>query len=192
MRNHDHDAVEMTLPVAIDARIAGLIRHCWRLGLETTYCCQGDDRQPEGAHPLSGRYTAALAYISFRARWQAILFIGAAGPHAWSRKYRRYDEPYRWTLDIGAVVRFPAADIRGAEDAMSRVGALLPERVGAPDGADDAHRARVGAGTGSPDALPCAPRTCPVCRVPVAGRRRDARYCGRRCQLLARDRRSRP
>jgi hypothetical protein len=171
-----HPAVKLRPPnpdprVEIDAGIAGLIRECWRLGLQTRYCCQGDaDRE---------------AYIMFTAAWQAILFAGAAGPVAWAeRTYRHRDketpprEPWRWSWWRwslqGDTVRFPARDIPRAEKQLRCYGALIP--------------ARIGAAIKPSDSLQSAPRLCPTCNGIVLARQRDAQYCSRRCQLAARRR----
>jgi hypothetical protein len=174
----DHPAVKIMPPdpdprVEIDVRMVGLILECWRLGLATRFCCQGDPHLE--------------AYITFGAPWQALLFAAAAGPMAWdTRTHRRRErenppgEPWRWswwrwTLE-GATVRFPTRDIPRAEKQLRCYGALLP--------------ARIGADTAPTDPRLSAPRTCPTCGGIVLARRRDARFCSRRCQLAARRRRS--
>jgi hypothetical protein len=173
----DHQTVRLIPPdpdpgVAIDVGIAPLIHQCWRLGLHTNNCCEGDNSHD--------------AYISFRERWQAELFAAAAGPFAWNdRVQRRRDREsagrpeawrwswWRWRLE-GATVRFPHRDIGRAEDTLRARGSL---------------GVRVGAHIENQNSrLSAPPRLCPICGEVVLARRRDARYCSRRCQLAARHR----
>src|SRR5262249_50499605 len=82
--------------VGIDEKIAGLLRQCWRLGLGTRFCCQGDNPPEE--------WGESRAYITFQDWRQALLFAAAAGPMAWSerahgqrdRESRSCPEPWRW------------------------------------------------------------------------------------------------
>lgn len=196
---HDH--------ADIDQGIAPLIDHLWRLGFRTRYCCQGDADQ-DGYHVPGGEY-GTRAYITFGSMCEAALFVALAGPSSWddrTHRQRHAEDPKgteRWTWDWrleGDVVRFPARDITRATRQLAqarwrldRFGALLATRhplPGAPDRHDPDPMERVGAPQQESDALPAAPQTCPTCGTVVLSRRSDARYCSRRCQLRARDRRA--
>jgi hypothetical protein len=161
--------------IEIDAGIAGLIRECWRLGLKTRYCCQGDATADDAT---------GLAYIAFADLRSAALFAALAGPMSWSerthkirdRETHHRREPWRWAwwqwaLDQLGCVRFPSRDIPRAEAALASVGV------------------RIGSDRVPSDPILSAPeRRCPICTLPVTARRRDATYCSRRCRLAARRR----
>jgi hypothetical protein len=114
----------------------------------------------------------------------ATWFAAAAGPMAWDDKQHRqrdretpgHREPWRWSWWQwrlwGDTVYFPTRDIDRAEATLRRLGSTGLERIGAATGESEAHLS--------------APRLCPVCGRGVVGRRADARYCSRRCQLASR------
>jgi hypothetical protein len=187
----------------IDQSIAHLIEHLWRLGFVTRYCCEGDgddDGRDDGN-------TMRSAYIAFGSWADAALFASWAGPLSWDRKTHRQrhaENPHgteRWTWDWkidGPVVRFPTRDIprviiqlSQARWRLDRVGALLARRSPPPNAPAELASdpvVRIGALESQSDAHQSAPKLCPLCESPVLSRRRDARYCSRRCQLRARDR----
>ena len=194
-----HASTPLTLPArmrpttaAIDARLVPLVARLWRLGYVPTHCCQGDGDE-------SGR--AALAYISFRSLVEAALFVAQAGPVAWDPKTHRQrhaENPQgteRWTWDWhveGAVVRFPTRDIGRATAAINRRGARLEALVGAvsaspiprlpaPPACPQCGMELMGAFCELTVAHRPAPLTCPTCGGVVLSRRKDARYCSRKC-----------
>lgn len=183
-----HETRSMRLPVRmrpstvdIDKRIAPLVHELWRLGFATKYCCEGDDPVAMVHKVNQGRgRTPDLAYIMFGDWVEASLFASLAGPPAWDKKthFQREREqnsrPWDWHVEAYSV-RFPTRDIERATDALKRyawrLGALLGSRT--HDG----------------EPLRSAPRiVCPTCGRVVMSRRKDARYCSRRCQLAARNR----
>ncbi|HUE74570.1 MAG TPA: hypothetical protein VMP01_27125 [Pirellulaceae bacterium] len=186
-----HKSVRLTPPdpkVDIDAEIAGLVKQCWRLGLITTHCCQGDADYQGQTGPGGGRLE--LAYVSFGDAVSALIFAAAAGPMAWSyethrkRDRERSELAKRWSWDwhidfgaYGAAVRFPSRDIQRAEASLRRYGGPLVRASERVQAGQEAHRS--------------AP-TCPTCGGLVISRRRDAKYCSRRCQLRARERGNKP
>jgi hypothetical protein len=202
-----HTETQVKLPervrpthAGIDERLVPLITRLWQLGYVTLYCCQGGDTVP--------------AYIAFRTCVEAALFLALAGPAAWTPKERRRRraEPgvaggasgeCDWEMEAGNgihVVRFPARDIPLATTHLVREGVRLEALIGAlsetplprlsaPPECPRCRTELIGALIPSPDAHHSAPRTCPTCGGVVPSRRRDARYCSRRCQLAARDRR---
>jgi ribosomal protein S27AE len=202
---NEHKTVPLTLPPAmrptraeIDERMAPLIRRLWQLGYVTTYCCQGDMDEDSAAHE---------AYIVFRSRIEAALFVALAGPMAWDRKthgLRDRERPSgrdRWTWDWRLerdTVRFPSRDIGRALAAL-RLSASLAALIGAVSDAPvpllcalavcpRCAYEQIPATTAPPEAHRRAPRICPTCGGVVMARRKDARYCSRRCQLAARHR----
>jgi hypothetical protein len=191
--NWGHKATAKRVPVRmrrsiarIDDRMAPLIGHLWRLGFTTNFCCEGE----------VGDDAMNQAYISFGSGVEACLFASLAGPLAWNDKTHRQRNREQasgtehwsgaWHLEYGyATVRFPARDIHRAAAQLDklrwRVGDLLRvlsmERLGSPSTMSGPRQS--------------APRTCPTCGGILLSRRKDARYCSRRCQLAARDRRQR-
>src|SRR5262249_21657217 len=109
----DHPTVKLRPPnpdprVEINAGIAGLIQECWRLGLQTRYCCQGDHR--------------CEAYIMFTSPWPAILFTGAAAPAAWSaRAHGRRDPEVPPAERAFADWLYPYNWVRPAKESVTRV-----------------------------------------------------------------------
>jgi hypothetical protein len=188
----------------IDARMAPLIRLLWQRGFVTRYCCQGDTR--EGDSQLQ-------AYIKFRSALEAALFAALAGPLAWDSRAHRGREgelpggSLRWTWDWhleGDTVRFPSRDLPRATAAFLRGGRALTALIGAVLEApipflpalQDCPRCgweQIQSPAAPAEPLPSAPgRQCPSCSGLVLERRKDARYCSRRCQLAARNRSEKP
>jgi hypothetical protein len=183
----------------IDERIAPLIQRLWRLGYVTHYCCQGDARQDH----------VDQAYITFRSVLEACLFVAQAGPLAWDHRTHRQREAelpgssQRWTWDWrleGDIVRFPARDIARATATLIRTGKPLVALIGAvseapvpllpaPPQCERCGWEPMPCPSGAAEPRLSAPRPrCPTCGGLILARRRDARYCSRRCQLAARDR----
>jgi hypothetical protein len=189
-----HRTVTVPLPRAmrrptadIDELLGPIIRECWRLGLQTAYSCQGTFLTD--AAPSKG-LTAQLAYISFESRLHAMLFVGLSGPSTWTyREYaaRRTEIPRavawsggveHWALE-GGVVRFPTCDIPRIHRHLKTCSWTVADLLGAA-------LARVDPSQAAPH------RICAGCGGPIPrGKRRDAKYCERPCQLAARDRRVR-
>jgi len=186
------------LMVEIDAGIAGLVQQCWRVGLDTRFSCQGDDRPIIDDDYINasrrwepGHAVAGQAYIAFGSLLDAALFIGAAGPTAWTprdHRQRHAERPpgterwtWDWTLDALALdtVRFPARDIPRAERALARVRWTVTALI---------------AGRGQADSQRVVQyRACRSCGTLISPRlRRDAIYCSRHCQLRARQQRPSP
>jgi hypothetical protein len=172
----------------IDVAITPLIEELWRLGFTTRYCCQGDDT---AAAPGRAGWQH-LAYITFGSLVEAHLFAALAGPFAWDRRTHRRrhserpDRTDRWTWDWTVeanTVRFPARDIPRATAALSKYRWRLRDVL--------APLAAAGAVPATAEGRP-PPKTCPACGGVVLSRRKDARYCSRRCQLAGRDRRRPP
>jgi hypothetical protein len=196
-----HEQVPQKLPrrmrestVGIDKALVPIITGLWRKGWRTRYCCQGDE-VPAGEQP---RYEH-LAYITFYTAAEAALFVAFAGYHRPQRS-RRYMgwEPQGWMFDCDTV-RFPVSDLERIREAVQQlprlealIGAvsatLIPLRAAPPECPRCGwEQIREVAETTIP--LRAAPRTCPTCGGVVMSRRKDARYCSRRCQQAARDRR---
>jgi hypothetical protein len=201
-----HKEVPLEMPRAMHVTTAGidealvpLITHLWQLGFVTRFCCQGDP----------GNDPARRAYIRFRSRLEAGMFTALAGPMAWDARVHRaraLKNPAgidRWTWDwqlAGDTVRFPARDVPRAMEALARNGVPLAALIAAvsrepapavPAPSPQTSEERIGALNEPPEAHRSAPRTCPTCGAVIMGKRKDARFCNRRCQLKARDR-SRP
>jgi hypothetical protein len=186
----------------IDTQMVPLIKRLWQLGYTTLYCCQGN---PE-AEDWSG---TAQAYIKFGSLIEATLFAALAGPLAWDDKThrKRHDERptgterWRWDWRLeGDTVRFPARDVGRATASFQKRGHPLVALVRALGASAESLRSeqvecpecrmtRIGAFPKSADPHRPAPRTCPTCQNVILSQRKDARYCSRRCQLAARDRR---
>lgn len=175
-----------TKSAQIDEKIAGLVELCWRLGLRTQYCCEGDPTPPEAFAPKSGKYGRGLAYITFSSSLEAMVFTATAGPVAWDWKvYQQHQRIPAWAQQYvhwvrqGNTVRFPHEDIVFAEAALKKYNWHLKDLIGAV--------------FLDQKPLPTAPlRICPTCGglVPPS-LRKDARYCSRNCQLRGRNRRKR-
>jgi hypothetical protein len=184
----------------IDRALAPIIQMLWRRGYRTRYCCQGD--------PAMDYEGADQAYILFGTALEAALFYAYCGPARWSkaqhaqRHRERPEGSERWTWDWrleGDTVRFPHRDIARVAKAVQQIpslGALIgavsateiPLRS-APPTCPHCESDLLGAHPAAPDPHRPAPRLCPTCGGVVLSRRKDARYCSRRCQLAARDRR---
>lgn len=206
----DHPTVTLRLPkhvqettAEIDVSIRPLISRLWQLGFATKYCCQGDlDHDPS---------SAKLAYIMFRSRLEAAIFASIAGPPSWSFKMHRKrhaerpEGSERWTWDWwldDATVRFPKRDIPRALEALKSHGMRLEALIGAhlqePIPLLCAPPACPSCGVDLLRALPVpqvdrqpGQRICPACGRVVMARRKDARYCSRKCRLRNRDGRTR-
>jgi len=180
---HATTRLRLRYRIDIDQGIADLIRVCWRRGLRTRHCCQGDARDRGDGYVLHGQpgYTD-LAYIQFESALEAAVFVARAGPFAWLRKdhvlrHAEYAPSPRsnldWSLE-GDIVRFPNRDIDRASRALQRYSWTLAGFIAAADVSASAERNR-------PE------RLCQTCGESVPPwRRRDAIYCGRKCQLKAR------
>ena len=136
------------------------------------------------------------AYISFASALEALVFASLAGPPSWNRRdVERRSQAWDWQV-WGREVRFPCRDIGHATAALQRHHWRLEGLLGAALGAGSPHRSgeqglpeRTGAVDDGNLPLPSAPNRCPVCGGLRMSRRKGARYCSRRCQLAARDRR---
>jgi ribosomal protein S27AE len=192
------------MTASIDKAMAPLITALWRLGYTTQYCCQGDAADSSGTPENDA---TRQAYIMLSTRAEAALFAALAGPLAWDKKAHRQrhaerpDGSDRWTWDWhidGNTVRFPGRDLGRVTVAVQRMPKLIA-LIGALSGTQEVLRpalpecpecgfALLGALPAATKAYHPAPRTCPTCGGVVLARRKDARYCSRRCQLAARQR----
>jgi hypothetical protein len=183
----------------IDQDLVPLIQTLWRAGFTTCFCCQGEAARSGQGEPL--------AYIKFSTKVEAALFAAMAGPFHWDRRthqQRHQERPagsergsWDWLLE-GDRVRFPSRDIARVTVAAARLPRLealiqtpIPLRP-APPACPHCGLELIGALVLQADAHQAAPRRCPTCDGVVLSRRKDARYCSRRCQLAARDRRNKP
>jgi hypothetical protein len=184
----------------IDSALVPIIQMLWRRGYQTCFCCQGySETDFEGAHQ---------AYIKFGTHIEAALFYAYCGPARWTnaqhaQRHRERpggSERWRWDWRLESVtVRFPNRDIGRVAKAVEHIPSLralirpvsntampLPSPIPTCPGCGlDLLGARLAAA----DAHQPAPPRCPTCGGVVMARRKDARYCSRRCQLAARDRR---
>jgi len=199
-----HQTIGLRLPrrlrteqAQIDQQMAPLIRELWRLGFRAEFCCQGDPPVGAGMHSRAPEQGAEQpAYISFATALEALLFASLAGPPSWDRREdQRRSQAGDWQV-WGTEVRFPGGDIGRAIAALQRHHWRLEALLGAALIGGTPHRSgehgtqeRLGAVDDGDLPLLSAPRRCPVCGGLRMSRRKNARYCSRRCQLAARDRR---
>jgi hypothetical protein len=184
----------------IDRALAPIIQMLWRRGYQTRFCCQGD--------PATDFEGANQAYIKFGTHIEAALFYAYCGPARWTnaqhaqRHRERPDGSERWTWDwrlVGEIVRFPNRDIVRVAKAVQQIpslqvliGAVSVTEIAlrsAPPSCPRCGMDLLGAYIAAPDPHRPAPQLRPRCGGIVISRRKDARYCSRRCQLASRDRR---
>jgi hypothetical protein len=128
--------------IEVDAKLLVLVQQCWRLGLATRACCQGDpEPAPDAPRPARDgtpdHPAARQAYIAFSTSLHAMAFAASAGPTAWgSAKLgsRRTD-----AVDLGSGydhwilrdrrVGFPHRDIGRAVAALKRCTWTIRELV---------------------------------------------------------------
>lgn len=201
MKNHPTTKlVPPKLDVEIDTQLAPLVKHCWRLGLATRYCCQGSpERETVGS--------AGLGYISFDSVLAATVFCGLVAVLRGDEVHltTKYDSPCLICTKLvptgeqviwrpkkgvmhvgccqpvlqheGAIVRFRNCDIQGMTQRLTAWRTSLEALIGAADVPSEPLRS--------------APRRCALasCHLPLpVTLRKDARYCCRKHQLADRHR----
>jgi len=177
----NHQTVDMLPPrgtIEIDVEIAPLIAECWRLGLMTRYCCQGqkiDRPQASGDRAAWSAYYSGRAYIAFKSPLATMVFLALASPRTMYGDFDARD----WVCE-GAIIRFPRRDISRAIDNLQKQRRTLTDLIG---------WAQIGSDNLDNYPILSAPRRCGSCGAPIPDRlRQDARYCSRQCQLRARKR----
>jgi hypothetical protein len=150
---------------------------------------QRAERRLRAQEKISPPGAVSQAYITFRSSVETWVFAAVAGPLSWGYKTYRESRDGRpssverwgwdWHIDTGHdAVRFPSRDMPRATAQLASLRWRLADVL-----------ARIGADTTVTSTAPIrAMRVCPACGGPVLSRRKDAKFCSRRCQLVARDR----
>jgi hypothetical protein len=176
------------VPAEIDRKIRPLIEACWAAGLRTLGCCEGT---PGWTGP---RATCGdgLAWIRFCSDLEVMLFLALAGPTRWTTRARNRHDEGRWGVD-GRSVSFPHEDINLAAYTLRASGWTVDDLIAMYRGARQDGRWEFTPGTApgaeEPQRDTVLVRRCRQCSSAIPpGRRHDAVYCSRRCQLRARKR----
>jgi len=200
MKHPTTKLVPPKLQVEVDTQLVPLVKHCWRLGLTTRYCCQGTP-DPANVGPIG------LGYIGFDSVLAATVFSGLVVGHLGDEVLltTKYESP---CLICTKLVQVGVQAVWRPKKGVMHVDCCLP--VLQPEGdivrfrnCDIARMTQrlaawripladlIGAACVQPDPLPAAPRRCALasCHLPLpVAMRKDARYCCRRHQLADRHR----
>jgi hypothetical protein len=175
------------VPAEIDRRMRPLIEACWQAGLRTVTCCEGE---PSASHgPRAG---IDLACITFCSDLEAMIFLTLAGPTRWTTRARNHRNEARWGVE-GRTVTFPHEDIRLAAYTLQASGWTVDDLITMYSASRQPFGREFTPSTAphreDPGGTVHRLRRCRQCTGAIPpGRRHDAVYCSRRCQLRARKR----